>query len=181
VRILAQNKGFVKGTTLVNRRELDLAAAILFTHSSMEVVIHNIRSLFNIGACFRNCDAFGIQHLYLAGYTATPPRPEITKTALGADQVIPWSHEPDILALLARLKQEGKTIVAFESDPSFPSVDAVDVPEQAVVLFGNEPDGLPAHVLASADRCLYIPMKGTKTSLNVSVACGVALYALTRK
>ncbi|PIR47968.1 RNA methyltransferase [Candidatus Uhrbacteria bacterium CG10_big_fil_rev_8_21_14_0_10_50_16] len=147
----------------------------------MEVVIHNIRSLFNIGACFRNCDAFGVKHLYLAGYTATPPRLEIAKTALGADDTIPWSHEPDILALIDRLQTEGKAVVAFESNPSFPSVEDVQVPSDAVILFGNEPEGLPEDVLNAADLRLYIPMQGTKTSLNISVACGVGLYALTHK
>lgn len=148
---------------------------------NIEVVVHNIRSLFNIGACFRNADAFGVQHLYLAGYTAAPPRPEIAKTALGADKTVPWSQAPDAVGLLNTLKEEGKTVIAFESDPSYPSIEEVDLPADVVALFGNEPDGLPDELLEAADLRINIPMMGQKTSLNIAVANGVALYALTRK
>lgn len=147
----------------------------------IDVVVHNIRSLFNIGACFRNADAFGVDHLYLAGYTAAPPRPEIAKTALGADKTVAWSQEQDAQGLIERLKQEGKTVIAFESDPSYPDIKDVDLPDNLVALFGNEPDGLPSELLETADIRVQIPMMGEKTSLNIAVANGVALYALRHK
>lgn len=153
----------------------------MFTRAMRSVIIHNIRSLYNVGASFRNCDAFGVDHLYLTGYTAAPPRPEIAKTALGACETVSWSREPDLFALIDRLQTEGQCVVAFESDPSFLALPSFTPPEHVVALFGNEPDGLPPEVLARADVCVNIPMQGTKTSLNISVAQGVALYALSTK
>jgi len=48
--------------------------------------LHDIRSLHNVGATFRSADAFGIKELWLSGFMPTPPRPEITKTAIGAEE-----------------------------------------------------------------------------------------------
>lgn len=143
--------------------------------------MHNIRSLFNIGAFFRNADAFGVERIYLTGYTAAPPRPEIEKTALGADKTVNWSQHQDALQLIQELKAAGKTIVAVESDPSFTSIHEVSVPDNVVLMFGNEPDGLPQELIDAADMGVIIPMQGEKTSLNVAVASGVALYAVQNK
>lgn len=147
----------------------------------MDVIAHNIRSLFNVGAFFRNADAFGVHHLYLTGYTAAPPRPEISKTALGADQDVSWSQEQDVLGLIARLQAEGRQIVAFESEDDFTPVHRATIEPDAVLLFGNEPDGLSQELCAVADLRVRIPMNGNKTSMNVAVANGVALYAATRE
>ena len=147
----------------------------------MEILAHNIRSLFNIGAFFRNADAFGVGHVYLTGYTAAPPRPEIEKTALGADKTVKWSKHGDVQALIDELKAAGKTIVAVECDPSFVSIHEAKVPNDAVLMFGNEPDGLPQELIDAADMGVIIPMQGEKTSLNVAVASAVALYAVQNK
>ncbi len=144
----------------------------------MVVIAHNIRSLFNVGAFFRTCDAFGVEHLYLTGYTAAPPRVEISKTALGADATVPWSKERNVAMVMDRLHADGYTIVAFEADPCLPSIRHATIPKKVALLFGNEPDGLPREVMAHTDLQLTIPMLGKKSSLNVAVAAGVALYAL---
>lgn len=147
---------------------------------AVEVIAHNIRSLYNVGSFFRNADAFGVAHLYLTGYTGTPPRSEIAKVSLGAEEMVSWSHTREALPLIERLKSEGKRIVALESDPGFQTIDALKREGDMVLLFGNEPDGLDDVLMqAATDRC-RIPMRGTKTSLNVAVACGVALYAVTQ-
>ncbi len=143
----------------------------------MELIAHNIRSLFNVGAFFRNADAFGVSKLYLSGYTATPPRDEISKVALGAENCVIWEKENDVLRLMERLKKEHKRVIAFEAKPSLPSVSSFTFYENDVLMFGNEPDGIPDDVLKYADDVLYIPMFGKKSSLNVAVASGVALYA----
>lgn len=144
----------------------------------MIVIAHNIRSLYNVGAFFRTCDAFGVEHLYLTGYTATPPRPEIAKTALGADETVPWTKERDIVPVIERLRLDGYTVVALEADPRLPSIRDASFTDKLTLIFGNEPDGLSPEVMAHADCRLTIPMLGKKSSLNVAVACGVALYAL---
>ncbi|NQV12256.1 TrmH family RNA methyltransferase [Candidatus Uhrbacteria bacterium] len=145
----------------------------------MKIIVHNIRSLYNVGAFFRNADAFGVSHIYLSGYTATPPRLEISKTALGADETISWSKHEDVLELIDELKAENERVYAFESDPSFVHLDQVKPDHDAVLIFGNEPDGLATDILDRASERVYIPMRGEKTSLNVSVASGIALYAMS--
>ena len=149
----------------------------------MEIIVHNIRSLFNVGAFFRNADGFGVKHIYLTGYTATPPRVEIAKTALGADKTVEWSKEADVLDLIERLKKEGKRIVAFESNEDFTKLDGlkVDADDDLVLVFGNEPDGLIDDILEVATDRVIIPMQGEKTSLNVAVASGIAMYTLSQK
>lgn len=129
---------------------------------------------------FRNADAFGVDHLYLTGYTGTPPRVEIAKVSLGAEQLVPWSHARNVEEVIVRLKAEGVSILAFESDASFTSLSehVFDPKQSYAVLVGNEPDGLSAPLMALATDRAYIPMYGQKSSLNVAVASGVALYAI---
>lgn len=138
----------------------------------------NIRSLFNVGALFRTCDAFGVAKLYLTGYTGTPPRAEITKTALGAERTVPWEHHRQTVRLLRELHRQGIRIVALEQTRR-----SVPLPEYRprfplALVVGNEVNGVNPAVCRMADDVVAIPMHGAKESLNVAVATGVALYAL---
>ncbi len=145
----------------------------------LSIIAHNIRSLYNVGSIFRNADGFGVDHLYLTGYTGKPPRDEISKVALGADETVPWSHEREASVVIEKLKGEGAQILAFESGPEFESITTFTPDaDHVVLLFGNEPDGLDDDVMALATNLISIPMLGVKTSLNVAVASGIALYAL---
>lgn len=145
---------------------------------ALRLLAHNVRSLWNVGSFFRTCDAFAVEKLYLTGYTGHPPRKEITKTAIGAEETVPWEHGKDPVPVLQRLKEEGWQIVALEI-----TSDAVDlrtfVPRDRVCLIvGHELDGIPASLRALADAVVRIPMFGKKESLNVAVAAGIALHHL---
>lgn len=148
----------------------------------MILIAHNIRSLHNVGAFFRTSDAFGVEKIYLTGYTGCPPRKEISKTALGSEHRIPWEHREHLDALLLELKSAGKKIVALEiSDRAIP-VGALEIPlEQVALIVGSEVDGISPHLLEQCDEIIEIPMIGTKKSLNVSVATGIALFAIAGK
>ena len=144
------------------------------------VVLDDIRSMINVGAVFRNCDAFLIEKLYLCGYTPAPPHREITKSALGAEEAVEWEHVPEILPLILKLKAEGYRIASIEqTDGSVflhefkPKED-----EKWVIVMGNEVDGVNAEVVTNSDVAVEIPQFGTKHSLNISVATGIVLYAL---
>ncbi len=142
------------------------------------VIAHNIRSLWNVGSLFRCCDAFAVEHLYLTGYTPLPPRAEITKTALGAEAWVPWSHADDALETARMLRAEGWTIAALErTDGSIPLGD-YDVPDAVCLILGHEVRGVPQETLEDADVVVHIPMHGRKESLNVSTAAGIALHIL---
>jgi 23S rRNA (guanosine2251-2'-O)-methyltransferase len=145
------------------------------------VVLHQVRSLYNVGAFFRTADGAGVQRVVLSGITARPPRKEIAKTALGAEDVVPWEAVDDLTSWMAGFAADGGTLAAIETAPS-----AIDLYEWAptwpvAVLFGHEVEGLPDDVLARCHVHVRVPMLGTKGSLNVATAGGVVLYELLRK
>jgi 23S rRNA (guanosine2251-2'-O)-methyltransferase len=144
------------------------------------VVLDDIRSMINVGAVFRNCDAFMVEKLYLCGYTPAPPHREITKSALGADEAVDWEHVTDIQVLVARLKAEGYRIASIEqTDKSIPLQEFKPLDDDKwVIVMGNEVDGVNAAVVAASDLAVEIPQFGTKHSLNIAVATGIVLYAL---
>lgn len=146
------------------------------------VVLDNIRSLNNIGSIFRTSDAFRVNHLCLCGITATPPSPEIHKTALGAEDSVAWRYFPSTLEAIRTLKEEGYTIVVLEQVKESVSLIDLKYPAGAriAVVVGNEVDGVAQEVVDEADMCVEIPQEGTKHSLNVSVSAGLILWETYR-
>ena len=153
------------------------------------IIIHNIRSAYNVGAVFRSSDGAGVRKIYLTGYTPAPFREGvdlyetqaykmISKTALGAEKIIPWSKEKNISKVIRGLKKEGVKIIALEEDKN-----AVDykrfVPQfPCALILGNEVRGIDKKILNKCDAIISIPMRGQKESLNVSVAAGIAIYEI---
>jgi tRNA G18 (ribose-2'-O)-methylase SpoU len=134
-----------------------------------------------VGSFFRTADAAGLEKLYLTGITGTPPKKALSKTALGADETVEWTHSWDAAAVVDSLRQRDIEIAAIET-----SVHAVDLfdwkPRFPVcVIFGHEVDGIRPELLARCDTHIRIPMLGRKHSLNVATAGGVVIYELLRK
>lgn len=146
----------------------------------MIVIAHNIRSLHNVGSIFRSCDVFGVEKLYLTGISGTPPRKEIAKVALGSEHRVAWEHVDDVFELIDRLKSQGCTIIALENHARSNSIEQYCPVGQNALVLGNEVGGIEPEILKLCDVTLEIPMIGHKQSLNVSVAAGIALFALTR-
>ncbi len=145
------------------------------------VLLDNVRSLYNVGAFFRTADAANLETLYLCGITGRPPKRGISKTALGAEETVPWEHRWDTVPLAAELRGRGYELAAVET-----TVGAVDLfdwtPRFPVcVLFGHEVDGLAPELSALCDTHVRIPMLGRKHSLNVATAGGIVIYELLRK
>jgi 23S rRNA (guanosine2251-2'-O)-methyltransferase len=145
------------------------------------VVLENVRSMYNVGSFFRTADAAGARKLYLCGITAPPPKPAISKTALGAELVVPWEHSWNAVEVAGQLRAEEYEIAAVET--SLHAVDLFDWQPKfpVAVLFGHETDGLTSELSAMADTHVRIPMLGRKHSLNVATAGGVVLFELLRK
>lgn len=144
--------------------------------------LHDIRSLHNVGAAFRNADAFGIDQLWFSGFTPTPPRPEITKTAIGAEEHVTWKKIENETDRIHQLKKEGYSILALEqTDQSIPIQDYEISGKPVCLILGNEVTGVDENLLAEIDAAVEIPQFGMKHSLNVSVASGIALYAFYDK
>jgi len=144
-------------------------------------VLDNIRSVYNVGAIFRTADAVRLQELVLCGMTARPPRPDIRKTALGAEETVPWRYFESAEEAVRVLKKQGFQIALLEqTDESVDLWEArFDFPLALVV--GHEWHGVSEEVLPLADLAVSIPMFGAKTSLNVSVAFGIAAYAALQR
>ncbi len=147
----------------------------------VSILLDNVRSMYNVGAFFRTSDAAGVEKLYLCGITSHPPKRAITKTALGAEERVPWEHAADPLRFIGGMRGRGIEIVAIET-----TVHAVDLfdwrPRFPVCLiFGHEVDGIRPEISEACDTHVRIPMLGIKHSLNVATAGGVAIYELLRK
>jgi 23S rRNA (guanosine2251-2'-O)-methyltransferase len=131
---------------------------------------------------FRTADGAGVAKVYLSGYTPTPidrfgrAVPEIHKTALGAEQVVPWEYVADIASLITILKADGVSVVAVEQDEHSVSLHDFVAPSQVAYIFGSETEGVARLILDQVDTILELPMLGMKESLNVSVTAGIVLY-----
>jgi len=144
----------------------------------LTVVLDNVRSLNNIGSIFRTCDAFNVERIVLCGISATPPSPEIHKTALGAEDAVDWVYAEDTVSALERLRADGYQLCCLEQvKESIMLQDFVPVSGQKyAVVSGHEVNGVAPEVVDMCDVCLEIPQRGTKHSLNVAVSTGVAVW-----
>lgn len=157
----------------------------------MIAILHNIRSLHNVGSIFRTADAVGIEKVYLCGITPTPfdvfgkPRAQIAKVALGAEKSVPWEHVRSTVKAIERLRRDGYKVVAVEqskkSKPYYLLNTACYTLKKLALVVGHEVKGLPPTLLKRCDAIIEIPMYGKKESLNVGVAFGVVAFGLKHK
>lgn len=150
------------------------------------LILHDIRSLHNVGSAFRTADAAGVDTIYLTGYTPSPidrfhrPVQEIAKVALGAEKIISWK-KCSIEECFTELKKDEYQIVAVEQHESSIDYKDVEIIYPVAFIFGNEVGGVPEEIIQQVDVVAEIPMHGDKESLNVSVALGVALFRMLGK
>lgn len=138
--------------------------------------------MHNVGAAFRSADAFGIKELWLSGFTPAPPRPEISKTAIGAEEHVPWKQIKNEEKAISELKKLNYTLLGLEQTDQSILIQKYRITEKPICLIlGNEVTGIDAELLPYLDNSIEIPQFGMKHSLNVSVAAGVALYAFLSK
>lgn len=151
--------------------------------SGIVLILDNIRSAHNVGSAFRTADAFKADKLWLCGICACPPSAEIHKSALGAEDSVPWEHRDDTVALVKELQGQGYTVLCAEQTEKAAELqDFVAEPGRRYALvFGNEVDGVQQEVVDAADGALVIPQYGTKHSLNVSVSIGIVLWQIVSR
>lgn len=143
-------------------------------------LLDNIRSVWNVGSMFRTADAVGLAGLYLCGMTATPPRPDMEKTALGATLSVPWDFWSDSLAAARKIKEQGLPLIALEQAPGARQWDSFEFPFPSCFVVGHEVKGVRPEILEIADHVVEIPMAGLKHSLNVAVSFGVLAFAVRK-
>lgn len=144
------------------------------------LVVDNVRSLNNIGSLFRTADGFAIEKIMLCGISATPPSPEIHKTALGAENSVEWQYCEKTADAISALKASGYVMCCLEQ-----VIDSVSLERfkprfgdgaRYALIVGNEVDGVDPEAVNACDHCIEIPQLGTKHSLNVSVSAGIAMW-----
>ncbi|KKR79292.1 MAG: tRNA/rRNA methyltransferase [Candidatus Nomurabacteria bacterium GW2011_GWA2_40_9] len=154
------------------------------------LIIHDVRSVVNVGAMFRTADAAGVSKIYLTGYTPAPidrfgkKRSDFAKSALGAEDFVIWESKKSLPALISKLRREGFQIIAIEQDKR--SIDYRKLKQinkeknfenKNAFIAGPEVTGIPKSILDKCDVIAEIPMLGKKESLNVSVATGIVLFS----
>jgi tRNA G18 (ribose-2'-O)-methylase SpoU len=151
------------------------------TRVPLIVVVDNVRSLYNVGSVFRTSDGAMIEKLVLTGFTPRPPRKEIEKTALGSTTSVPWEYRKNAPEILLELKKKGYKICCVElTDCSIPYYEIAKSDFPLCLVVGNEIAGVSKEILDLSDVSIEIPMFGTKQSLNVAVAYGIAVFELAR-
>ena len=147
------------------------------------VVLDDVRSLHNVGSVFRSADAFRVEAVYLCGITATPPHPEIHKTALGGEDSVAWRYFPTATEAVESLHNDGFFVYSIEQVEGSTKLQnlQLDTDKRYAVVLGNEVKGVHQEVVDMSDGCLEIPQFGTKHSLNVSVTAGMVIWEVAKK
>ena len=143
----------------------------------LTVVLDDVRSMHNVGSVLRTADAFRLEAVWMCGITGTPPHPEIHKTALGAEDSVEWQYFPTATEAVERLKAQGAEVLAVEQAEGATMLhDFQPSPSRHyAIVMGNEVKGVHQEVIDRCHGCLEIPQRGTKHSMNVSVAAGIVI------
>ena len=153
----------------------------LLPRHPVTVVLDNVRSIHNVGSIFRTSDGALVERIILTGITATPDNPQMHKTALGAQDTVPWNYERNPTVAIGNLRGSGYTIAALELTDSPIPVSGITRDQFPLCLIvGNELSGVDERLIDQSDCALEIPQYGLKHSLNVAVAYGIAIFDLVK-
>jgi tRNA G18 (ribose-2'-O)-methylase SpoU len=150
------------------------------TDIRLHIVLDNVRSAFNVGSIFRSADAVGGAKLYLCGMTATPENIKIHKTALGAEEFVPWKHYKTTLEAVKEIKATGIPVYSVELAPNNEHFQKIKYPSPLALVFGHERNGVSQLVLDLSDKIIFIPMGGVKESLNVANSASIIMFEAIR-
>ena len=160
------------------------STGLLLPDITLSLLLDNLRSAENVGSIFRTANGAGVAHIFCCGTTPTPQHARVRKSSLGAETEVDWSYHPNSHDLAKKLLQENHHLVALESTIDSTSLlDDIHLDRQykhIIMILGNEISGIDPEVLLLANEVVHIPMAGAKTSLNVAVAAGIALYQLIK-
>ena len=144
------------------------------------VICDNIRSLENIGSIFRTSDALGVSKIFLCGISGKPPHNKISKTALGAEETIPFEYCRQIGRLIDKLRKDKVQIISLEQAKTAIDYRKLKPKFPLALILGNEVKGISKKILQKSDKIIFLPMSGQKESLNVSVSFGIAGYEINK-
>lgn len=140
------------------------------------IILENVRSLNNVGAIIRTADGAWFDRVVCVGYTPTPPRKEISKTALGAENWVPWEYYDDIEKAIQTYQELWCEIVVMEKNEKSTSLFDLKKNLSIALIMGNELEWVSQKTQKMADHICHLPMLGQKESLNVAVAAWIGMY-----
>jgi len=140
------------------------------------IAVLRAKNGFNIGAIVRTAHSFLAKEIVLVG-----AEPWYERAAMGMQRYEHIVELPDEAAFLARAKAEGWKLVVFEREPARHGLWECDLPDDAVLVFGNEDTGVPPEVVAAAHEVVAIPMWGVNHSYPITVAAGIAMAEWARR
>lgn len=177
------NRITMKKKTMLELHRVDAEQYSHLAKLPITIVLDNVRSEMNVGSVFRTADAFLIEHICLCGITAVPPRPEIHKTALGAEDTVPWSHHASALDAISALRERGYRICAVEQVHGSISLERFSPApgERLAIILGNEVKGVSQEAVDASDCCIEIPQYGTKHSLNVANTAAIVMWQMAHE
>ena len=166
--------------SMVELHRLDVEQYRQVDKLPVTVVLDNVRSEMNVGSVFRTADAFLIERICLCGITPVPPKSEIHKTALGAEDSVAWQYYSTTMEALEQLKREGYSICSIEQVHDSVSLQDFNVVpgQRTAIVMGNEVKGVSQQVVDASDLCIEIPQEGTKHSLNISCCAAIVMWQL---
>jgi len=144
------------------------------------LILHNLRSAFNVGSIMRTAECMGVEKIFFTGYTPTPTNSGVKKTAMGTEKHINWEKANDIEHLITELRNKKIKVYALETSPKAEPLKEVEWQENTAILLGNEALGITKDLLQTVDKIVSIPLRGWKNSLNVSVATAICLYEIQK-
>ena len=170
----------MKKKTMLALHRVDAEQYRHITKLTISVVLDNECSARNVGSVFRIADAFLIERICLCGITAVPPKPEIHKTALGAEDTVPWTHYDSVMDAISELRSAGYSICSVEQVHGSVSLERFDAQpgERIAVILGNEVRGVAQEAVDASDCCIEIPQYGTKHSLNIANTAAIVMWHL---
>ena len=168
----------MKKMTVLELHRLDAEHYRQLAKLPVTVVLDNVRSEMNVGSIFRTADAFLVERICLCGITSTPPRPEIHKTALGAEEAVVWTHHATVMEALGELRRDGYTLLAVEQVHGSTSLEqfACSPGVKYAIVLGHEVRGVAQEAVDACDGCLELPQHGTKHSLNVACTAAIVMW-----
>jgi 23S rRNA (guanosine2251-2'-O)-methyltransferase len=147
----------------------------------LTVILHDLRSAFNVGSIIRTAECLGINKLIFSGYSPTPENLKVQKTSMGTHNVLQWEQTDDIRKVIRSFQEAGTMVYGLETTTNAQNIFKTDINSPAVLILGNEALGISRSILELCDKVIEIPTGGWKNSLNVGVAFAVAGYEILRK
>ena len=140
------------------------------------IAIDRAKNPFNIGSIVRTAHSFLVKEIILIG-----TEPWYERAAMGMQRYENIVELPSERNFLDVAQKEGWPLVVFETDEAGGGLWEAELPDNAVLVFGNEDDGCSPAILEAAQQVVAIPMFGINHSYPISVAAGIAMAEWARR